>query len=45
MYDDDAKSLLITGPVHTRDFDPGYSGADPEPAARQTGGRTYIMPI
>jgi len=32
-------------PVHTRDYDPGCSGADPEPAARQTGGGSYIMPI
>jgi len=33
------------GPVHTRDYDPRCFGADPEPAARQTGGESYCMPI
>jgi len=33
------------GPIHTRDHSPGCSGADPELAAGQTGGGSYIMPI
>jgi len=36
--------MFTMGPVHTRDHGLGCSGADPEPAARQTGG-SYIMPI
>ena len=37
--------MFTVGLVHTRDHGPGCSGADPEPAARQTGGGSYIMPI
>jgi len=36
--------MFTVGLVHTRDHGPGCSGADPEPAARQTGGGSYIMP-
>ena len=37
--------MFTVGPVHTRDHDAGCSGADPELAARQIGGGSYIMPI
>jgi len=37
--------MFTVDPVHTRDHGLGYFGADPEPAARQTGGGFYIMPI
>jgi len=32
-------------PVHTWDHDPECFDADPEPAAKQTGGGSYMMPI
>jgi len=37
--------MFTMGTVHTRDYDPGSSVADPEPAVRQTGGGSYCMPI
>ena len=37
--------MFTMGHIHTRDHDLGCSGADPEFAARQTGGGCYIMPI
>ena len=37
--------MFTVGPVYTWDHDPGCSGADLEPAARQTGCGCYIMPI
>jgi len=37
--------MFTVGPIHTQNHGPGYSGADPEPVARQTGGGSYIMPI
>ena len=37
--------MFTMGPVHTEDQDPGCSGADPKPVAKQTGGGSYIMPI
>jgi len=37
--------MFTVGLIHTRDHDPGCSGADSESATRQTGGGSYIMPI
>jgi len=37
--------MFTVGPVHNGDHDPGCSRADLEPAAKQTGGGSYIMPI
>ena len=37
--------MFTVGLVRTRDHGPGYSGADPEPAARQQEGGPYYMPI
>ena len=37
--------MFTVSPVHTRDHSLGWSGADPERAARQIGGGSYIMPI
>jgi len=37
--------MFTMGPIHTQDHGPGCSGADLEPAARQTGGGFYCMPI
>ena len=37
--------MFTVGPVRIRDHDPGCSGAEPEPIARQIGGGFYIMPF
>ena len=43
--DDEIMGYIYNGSLRTQDHDPGCSGADPEPTARQTGGGSYCMPI